>query len=49
MALLEASLELERAHMSMFSELAILHNGYKPNKLKKYLELSWSRVNIPGC
>ena len=47
MALLEASLELERAHMSMFSELAILPNGYKPNKLKKYLELSWSRVNIP--
>ena len=28
MALLEASLELERDHMSMFSELAILHNGY---------------------
>ena len=47
MALLEASLELERDHMSMFSELAILPNGYKPNKLKKYLELSWSRVNIP--
>ena len=47
MALLEASLGLERAHMGMFSELAILYSRYKPDKLKEHLELFWSRVNIP--
>merc|ERR1711983_578457 len=45
--LLEASLGLERAHMGMFSELAILYSKYKPDKLKEHLELFWSRVNIP--
>merc|ERR1712121_202579 len=48
MALLEASLGLERAHMGMFSELAILYSRYKPDKLKEHLELFWSRVNIPN-
>lgn len=47
MSLLEASLGLERAHMGMFSELAILYSKYKPEKLKEHLELFWSRVNIP--
>lgn len=47
MALLEASLGLERAHMGMFSELAILYSRYKPDKLKEHLELFWSRVNTP--
>merc|ERR1719400_2141920 len=47
MSLLEASLGLERAHMGMFSELAILYSRYKPDKLKEHLELFWSRVNIP--
>merc|ERR1712227_101481 len=47
MALLEASLGLERAHMGMFSELSILYSKYKPDKLKEHLELFWSRVNIP--
>merc|ERR1712038_1643998 len=47
MALLEASLGLERAHMGMFSELAILYSRYKPDKLKEHLGLFWSRVNIP--
>ena len=47
MALLEASLGLERAHMGMFSELSILYSRYKPDKLKEHLELFWSRVNIP--
>merc|ERR1719356_601870 len=35
MALLEASLGLERAHMGMFSELSILYSKYKPDKLKE--------------
>merc|ERR1711902_432186 len=47
MTLLEASLGLARAHMGMFSELAILYSRYKPDKLKEHLELFWSRVNIP--
>jgi len=47
MSLLEASLGLERAHMGMFSELAILYSRYRPEKLREHLELFWSRVNIP--
>lgn len=46
-SLLESALGLERAHMGMFTELAILYSKYKPNKMKEHLELFWSRVNIP--
>ncbi|XP_041347911.1 clathrin heavy chain 1 isoform X2 [Gigantopelta aegis] len=46
-ALLEAALGLERAHMGMFTELAILYSKYKPEKMREHLELFWSRVNIP--
>ncbi|KAK4337243.1 hypothetical protein RND71_043548 [Anisodus tanguticus] len=46
-SLLEAALGLERAHMGMFTELAILYSKYKPIKMKEHLELFWSRVNIP--
>jgi len=46
-SLLEAALGLERSHMGMFSELAILYSKYKPSKMKEHLELFWSRVNIP--
>lgn len=46
-ALLEAALGLERAHMGMFTELAILYSKFKPSKMKEHLELFWSRVNIP--
>lgn len=45
--LLEAALGLERAHMGMFTELAILYSKYKPGKMREHLELFWSRVNIP--
>ena len=47
MTLLEAALGLERAHMGMFTELAILYSKYKPSKMREHLELFWSRVNIP--
>lgn len=40
-------LGLERAHMGMFTELAILYSKYKPTKMREHLELFWSRVNIP--
>uniref|UniRef100_A0AAQ4PSW1 Clathrin heavy chain n=1 Tax=Gasterosteus aculeatus aculeatus TaxID=481459 RepID=A0AAQ4PSW1_GASAC len=46
-ALLEAALGLERAHMGMFTELAILYSKFKPQKMREHLELFWSRVNIP--
>jgi clathrin heavy chain len=45
--LLEAALGLERAHMGMFTELAILYSKFKPEKMREHLELFWSRVNIP--
>ena len=38
---------LERAHMGIFTELAILYSKYKPQKMREHLELFWSRVNIP--
>jgi clathrin heavy chain len=47
MALLEAGLNLERAHMGLFTELAILYGKYDPEKMREYLEMYWSRVNIP--
>ena len=49
--LMEAALGLERAHMGMFTELAILYSKYKPSKMREHLELFWSRVKIPkvGC
>ncbi|KAL3090143.1 hypothetical protein niasHS_006595 [Heterodera schachtii] len=46
-ALLENALGLERAHMGMFTELAILYSKYKTEKMREHLELFWSRVNIP--
>lgn len=45
--MLEAALGLERAHMGMFTELAILYSKYNPDKMREHLELFWSRVNIP--
>ncbi|XP_054181938.1 clathrin heavy chain 2 isoform X10 [Homo sapiens] len=45
--LLEAALGLERAHMGVFTELAILYSKFKPQKMLEHLELFWSRVNIP--
>ena len=47
MQLMEAGLSLERAHMGMFTELAILYSKYRPEKMMDHLKLFWSRVNIP--
>eukprot|EP01134_Creolimax_fragrantissima_P001261 CFRG1261T1 len=44
---LEAGLGLERAHMGMFTELAILYSQHKPVKMMEHLKLFWSRLNIP--
>jgi len=47
MALLESGLPVERAHMGMFTELAILYSKYKTEKVQEHLNLYWGRVNIP--
>lgn len=47
MALLESGLGLDRAHVGMFTELAILYSKYKPEKLMEHLKLFHSRLNIP--
>ena len=46
-SLFEAGLGLERAHMGMFTELAILYSKYQPAKTFENLKLFWSRINIP--
>ncbi|GAO47155.1 clathrin heavy chain [Saitoella complicata NRRL Y-17804] len=52
-ALLEAGTGLERAHMGIFTELAIAYSKYHPEQLMEHLKLFWSRINIPkairGC
>ena len=47
MTLLEAGLGLERAHMGMFTELAVLYSKYRPARLMEHLKLFCSRINIP--
>ncbi|KAG0039653.1 hypothetical protein BGZ82_007237 [Podila clonocystis] len=47
MQLLEAGLGLERAHMGMFTELAILYARYHPERMMEHLKIFWSRINIP--
>lgn len=47
MQLLEGGLGLERAHMGMFTELAILYSKYNTAKLMDHLKLFYSRINIP--
>lgn len=47
MQLLEAGLGLERAHMGMFTELAILYARYRQERIMEHLKLYASRINIP--
>ncbi|CCK68510.1 clathrin heavy chain KNAG_0B00620 [Huiozyma naganishii CBS 8797] len=46
-SLFEVGLGLERAHMGMFTELAILYCKYDSAKVFEHLKLFWSRLNIP--
>ncbi|KAJ3382198.1 hypothetical protein HDU84_004560 [Entophlyctis sp. JEL0112] len=45
--LIESGLGLERAHMGMFTELAIVYSKYRPERLMEHLRLFWQRINIP--
>ncbi|KAI7870822.1 hypothetical protein BDF14DRAFT_1879064 [Spinellus fusiger] len=47
MSLLESGLGLERAHMGMFTELAVLYSKYAPEKIMEHLKLFVARINIP--
>jgi len=46
-SLLEQGLALERAHMGMFTELAVTYAKFAPAKLMEHLNLFWSRLNMP--
>ncbi|KAK4987890.1 Clathrin heavy chain [Elasticomyces elasticus] len=46
-ALLEAGLGLERAHMGMFTELGIALSKYHPERVMEHLRIFWGRINIP--
>ncbi|KAJ7224497.1 hypothetical protein GGX14DRAFT_425944 [Mycena pura] len=46
-ALLKAGLGSERAHMGIFTEMAILLSKYQPAKLMEHLKVYVSRINIP--
>lgn len=45
--LMENALNLERAHMGIFTELAILLSKFQPEKLMEHLKLYWQRLNLP--
>merc|ERR1719240_1349580 len=45
-AVMEAGLGLERAHMGIFTELGVLYSKYREAKLMEHIKLFWSRLNI---
>lgn len=45
--LLDAGLSAERAHVGMYTELAILYSKYKPEKLMDFIKLNTQKCNIP--
>jgi clathrin heavy chain len=47
LALMEAGVGLERAHMGIFTELGILYAKHRPEKLMEHLKLFSTRINIP--
>eukprot|EP00931_Biecheleriopsis_adriatica_P100318 TRINITY_DN7555_c0_g2_i1.p1 TRINITY_DN7555_c0_g2~~TRINITY_DN7555_c0_g2_i1.p1 ORF type:complete len:1123 (+),score=330.73 TRINITY_DN7555_c0_g2_i1:152-3370(+) len=47
MTLLESGLSNERAHIGMYTELAILYAKYKPEKLMDFIKMNTAKLNIP--
>jgi clathrin heavy chain len=43
--LLEQGIGLERAHVNMFTELAILYSKFRPEKLREHVKLFHSKLN----
>merc|ERR550514_1185300 len=48
-AVMEAGLGLERAHMGIFTELGVLYSKYREEKLMEHIKLFWSKVNVSRC
>jgi len=46
-ALMEAALPNENAHVGLFTETAGLYSKYKEEKLMDFLKAQWNRINIP--
>eukprot|EP00923_Selenidium_pygospionis_P028308 GHVN01050942.1.p1 GENE.GHVN01050942.1~~GHVN01050942.1.p1 ORF type:complete len:1744 (+),score=313.50 GHVN01050942.1:122-5353(+) len=47
LALLEAGVGGERAHVGLYTELAVLYAKYRPDKLTEYTHSNTPRLNIP--
>jgi len=45
--LLDAGLSSERAHVGMYTELAVLYTKYKPEKLMDFIKMNTAKLNIP--
>lgn len=45
--LLEAGMNLERAHQGIYTQLGVCYSKYMEDKLMEHIKLSWSRLNIP--
>lgn len=45
--LLDSGLGSDRAHIGMYTELAILYAKYKPEKLMDFIKLNTAKLNIP--
>jgi clathrin heavy chain len=46
-SLLDSGLANERAHVGMFTELAVLYAKYKPEKLTDFIKMNTQKLNIP--
>lgn len=46
-ALLEAGLGLERAHMGIFTSLGVALSRYHPERTMEHLRIFWQRTNLP--
>lgn len=47
LALLEASLGLERAHMGLFTALGVALSKYRPERVMEHIRVFWGRINMP--
>lgn len=46
-ALLEAGLGLEKAHMGVFTTLGVVLTKYHPERVMEHLRIFWGRMNLP--
>ncbi len=40
-------LSAERAHVGLYTELAILYSKYKPEKMMDFIKMNTAKLNIP--